>query len=84
MFGVNLIHAGFLAAAAAVSVPILIHLLMRPRARLVSIGTLRFLKLALKEINAAGGVNGKKIDLRTVDNQSTNPGALAALQKLRG
>ena len=39
------------------------------------------IKLALKEINAAGGVNGKKIDLRIVDNQSTNPGALAALQK---
>jgi branched-chain amino acid transport system substrate-binding protein len=39
------------------------------------------IKLALKEINGAGGVNGKKIDLRIVDNQSTNPGALAALQK---
>jgi len=39
------------------------------------------IKLALKEINAAGGVNGKKIDLRIIDNQSTNPGALAALQK---
>jgi branched-chain amino acid transport system substrate-binding protein len=39
------------------------------------------IKLALKEINAAGGVNGKKIDLRIVDNQSTNPGALASLQK---
>jgi branched-chain amino acid transport system substrate-binding protein len=39
------------------------------------------LKLALKEINAAGGINGKKIDLRMVDNQSSNPGALAALQK---
>ncbi|MCG6535987.1 MAG: ABC transporter substrate-binding protein, partial [Syntrophales bacterium LBB04] len=38
------------------------------------------IKLALKEINAAGGVNGKKIDLRIVDNQSTNPGALASLQ----
>jgi branched-chain amino acid transport system substrate-binding protein len=38
-------------------------------------------KLAVKEINAAGGVNGKKIDLRIVDNQSTNPGALAALNK---
>jgi hypothetical protein len=49
MFGVNLINAGFLAAAAAIAVPILIHLLMRPRARQVSIGTLRFLKLALKE-----------------------------------
>ena len=49
MFGVNLIHAGFLAAALSVSVPILIHLLMRPRARSVPIGTLRFLKLALKQ-----------------------------------
>ena len=39
------------------------------------------IKLALKEINAAGGVNGKKIDLRIIDNQSSNPGALAALQK---
>jgi hypothetical protein len=49
MFGVNLINVGFLAAGVAVAVPILIHLLMRPRARQVSIGTLRFLKLALKE-----------------------------------
>ena len=39
------------------------------------------IKLALKEINAAGGVNGQKIDLRIIDDQSTNPGALAALQK---
>jgi len=39
------------------------------------------IKLALKEINAAGGINGKKIDLRIIDSQSTNPGALAALQK---
>jgi branched-chain amino acid transport system substrate-binding protein len=39
------------------------------------------IKLALKQINDAGGVNGRKIDLRVVDNQSTNPGALAALQK---
>ncbi|HXZ38491.1 MAG TPA: ABC transporter substrate-binding protein [Thermodesulfobacteriota bacterium] len=42
---------------------------------------MKAIKLALKEINAAGGVNGKKIDLRVVDNQSTNPGALASLQK---
>ncbi len=39
------------------------------------------IKLAVKEINAAGGINGKQIDLRIVDNQSTNPGALAALNK---
>ncbi len=42
---------------------------------------LKAIKLALKEINAAGGISGRKIDLRIVDNQSTNPGALAALQK---
>jgi branched-chain amino acid transport system substrate-binding protein len=42
---------------------------------------IKAIKLALKEINAAGGVNGRKIDLRMVDNQSSNPGALAALQK---
>ncbi len=42
---------------------------------------MKAIKLALKEINDAGGVNGRKIDLRVVDNQSTNPGALAALQK---
>jgi len=41
---------------------------------------IKAIKLALKEINAAGGVNGKKIDLRIVDNQSSNPGALASLQ----
>ena len=39
------------------------------------------IKLAVKEINAAGGIKGKKIDLRIIDSQSTNPGALAALQK---
>jgi branched-chain amino acid transport system substrate-binding protein len=42
---------------------------------------IKAIKLALKEINAAGGVNGRKIDLWQVDNRSTNPGALAALQK---
>ena len=39
-------------------------------------------KLALKQINEAGGINGKKINLVIQDSQSTNPGALAALNKL--
>jgi branched-chain amino acid transport system substrate-binding protein len=39
------------------------------------------LKIALKDINDAGGVNGKQINVVYVDNQSTNPGALAALQR---
>ena len=42
---------------------------------------IKAIKLAVKQINAAGGVNGKQINLIIVDNQSTNPGALAALQK---
>ncbi len=48
-----------------------------------SLGTLYVdaAKLAEKQINAAGGINGKKIDLIIEDNQSTNPGALAALNK---
>ena len=42
---------------------------------------IKAIKLAVKQINAAGGVNGKKIELIMEDNQSSNPGALAALQK---
>ncbi len=38
--------------------------------------------LAVKQINAAGGVNGKKIVLVKEDAQSTNPGALAAYQRM--
>jgi branched-chain amino acid transport system substrate-binding protein len=42
---------------------------------------IKAIKLAVKQLNAAGGIDGRPIDLRIVDNQSTNPGALAALQK---
>src|SRR5262249_43772061 len=49
MAGLGLIHLGFLAAPAAVAVPILIHLLLRPRAQRVNIGSLRFLKLVLRD-----------------------------------
>jgi branched-chain amino acid transport system substrate-binding protein len=38
-------------------------------------------KLAEKQINQAGGINGKKLRVIIIDNQSTNPGALAALNK---
>jgi hypothetical protein len=44
---------------------------------------LRAIKLALKQINEAGGVEGRKIHLLIEDTQSSNPGALAALQKCR-
>ncbi len=39
-------------------------------------------RLAEKQINQAGGVNGKKVKLVEEDNQSSNPGALAALTKV--
>src|SRR5262245_16768518 len=49
MAGLGLIHLGYLAAAAAVAVPVLIHLLLRPKARRVEIGSLQFLQLATRE-----------------------------------
>ncbi|HEX9017219.1 MAG TPA: ABC transporter substrate-binding protein [Chloroflexota bacterium] len=42
---------------------------------------LKAVKLAEKQINQAGGVNGKQVKVIVQDNQSTNPGALAALNK---
>ncbi|HTU00979.1 MAG TPA: ABC transporter substrate-binding protein [Candidatus Sulfotelmatobacter sp.] len=38
-------------------------------------------RLAEKQINQAGGINGKKLTLVILDNQSTNPGAPAALNQ---
>ncbi len=38
-------------------------------------------QLALQEINGAGGVHGKPIKLIVVDNQSTTPGAVAAVTR---
>ncbi len=39
-------------------------------------------KLALDEINKAGGVLGHQLELRDEDNQSTNPGSVLAMSKL--
>jgi branched-chain amino acid transport system substrate-binding protein len=39
-------------------------------------------KLALEEINAAGGVLGRPLELQIEDSQSTNPGSVAALTKI--
>jgi branched-chain amino acid transport system substrate-binding protein len=44
-------------------------------------GGLMAIKLALKQINEAGGVDGRKVHLLIEDTQSSNPGTLAALQK---
>ncbi len=42
---------------------------------------IKAVKLAEKQLNAAGGVNGKSIQVVVNDDQSTNPGALAAVNK---
>lgn len=39
-------------------------------------------KLAVDEINQAGGVLGRPLELTIEDNQSTNPGSIIALQKI--
>jgi branched-chain amino acid transport system substrate-binding protein len=44
--------------------------------------TINGLKLALDEINKAGGVLGRQLELRIEDNASTNPGTVLAFSKL--
>jgi len=39
-------------------------------------------ELAAEQVNAAGGINGRKIQIVLEDDQTTNPGAVAAFQKL--
>ncbi|MFO0906301.1 MAG: VWA domain-containing protein [Pirellulales bacterium] len=45
----NFIHLGFLAAGAAIAIPIAIHLLFRQKARVVPIGSIRFLQQVVRE-----------------------------------
>lgn len=49
MPGFSFIHAGFLAAGLAATVPVLIHLLFRQKARQLPIGSLRFLQQVVRE-----------------------------------
>ena len=49
MPGLTFIHWGFLAGGLAAAVPIAIHLWFRPRPKPVAIGSLRFLKVVLRE-----------------------------------
>src|SRR5215467_7103708 len=41
-------------------------------------------RIALDEINKAGGILGKQVELLLEDNQSTNPGSVLAYTKLVG
>jgi len=44
--------------------------------------TMHGAKLAVDEVNAAGGILGRPVELRVEDNQSTNPGTVLAYSKL--
>ena len=44
--------------------------------------TVNGLSIAQEEINQAGGVLGRKLELSTEDNGSTNPGTVLAFSKL--
>jgi branched-chain amino acid transport system substrate-binding protein len=44
--------------------------------------TINGIQLALDEINQAGGLLGRKVELRIEDNASTNPGTVLAFSKL--
>ena len=46
--------------------------------------TVNGIKLAQEEINNAGGILGRRIELQIEDNQSTNPGTVLAFSKLGG
>lgn len=46
--GLGFVHVGFLATGAAVAVPLVLHLVLRPRARPVDIGTLQFFRVAAR------------------------------------
>src|SRR6185436_2480421 len=46
--------------------------------------TLKGTRLAIDEINAAGGIMGRQIELVVEDNASTNPGTVLAYSKLIG
>jgi branched-chain amino acid transport system substrate-binding protein len=46
--------------------------------------TMKGVRLALDEINAAGGILGRQVELVVEDNASTNPGTVLAYSKLVG
>jgi len=73
-----------MAASARAAEPIYIGLVDEvtgPQAE-AGILTMNGVKLAVDEVNAAGGILGRPIELRVEDNASTNPGTVLAYSKL--
>jgi branched-chain amino acid transport system substrate-binding protein len=79
-----LLCAGLVAGAAQAADPIkigVVNMLTGPFAEGGSF-QVNGLQLALEDINKAGGILGRPVELRTEDNQSTNPGTVLAFSKL--
>jgi branched-chain amino acid transport system substrate-binding protein len=84
--------AAFLAAVALAAVSINVNAADPIRIGLVSeitgpnaeagANTVNGAKLAVEEVNKAGGVLGTPLELKIEDNQSTNPGSVLAVSKL--
>ncbi len=90
-------YRGWLAGVAAVALVLVSFTLVHAQAKTIKIGQIipmtgeaaesgkyhrQGAELAVEQINAAGGVKGRKLVLVEEDDQTTNPGAVAALQKL--
>ena len=75
---------GALAGAALAADPIRIGVVNEITGAQAEAGqfTVNGIKLALDEINKAGGVLGRQLELRIEDNGSTNPGTVLAFSKL--
>ena len=83
--GVGLLTLSFAAAVAAQAAePINIGLVDEVTGPQAEAGVLVMhgVRLAVEEVNAAGGILGRPIELRAEDNASTNPGTVLAYSKL--
>jgi branched-chain amino acid transport system substrate-binding protein len=76
--------AALLGSPAVAADPILLGLVDEVTGSQAEAGllTAQGVKLAIEEINAAGGILGRQVELRIEDNQSTNPTTVLAYTKL--
>jgi len=90
-------HKGWIAGVAAVVLTLASFTLVHAQAKPIKIGQIipmtgeavesgkyhkQGAEIAIDKINAAGGINGRKLTVVLEDDQTTNPGGVAALQKL--
>jgi branched-chain amino acid transport system substrate-binding protein len=89
MIGCKIVLAGMLAMLACLgraAEPLKIGMVTAVTGPLAESGgyAIQGAKLAVEEINKAGGVLGRQIELVIEDNQTTNPGSVLAFSKLAG